>query len=706
METSLTVNRRSSGASREDLASVCINTVRMISIDMVQQANAGHPDRSPGAATMAYVLWTRHLRHNPKNPEWPDRDRFVLSARHASPLLYALLFLTGYDLTVEDLRQFRQSKSLTPGHPEHGRTPGVEVTTGPHGQGFANAVGFAIAERWLAATFNRNHHEVVDHCTYVLASDGDLMEGVAAEAASLAGTLRLGRLIVLYDANSITPSARTDLTFSEDVGARFEAYGWHVQQIDAQDPIAVDAALSVARATEDRPSLIVARTHIECGSPHKHDAWHVCGEPLGIEDGFLAKRALAWPEDLRFRVRTDVLVEFRTAIAAGSELEAAWRRRVDAHRIAHPDLAEGFARGLAGQLPAEWDAHLPVFTAADGAMATRGASRTIINALAGVVTNMIGGSANLDSSARMAMKGQGDFESPITDQRGGVSTQGLAAIVSGFAGRNIHFGLREHAMTAMMTGMALHGGLRPYGATFLSFSDYMRPSIRLAALSSAHVIYVWTHDSIALGEDGPTHQPVEQLASLRAIPNMIILRPSDATETVEAWRIALQHKNGPVGLVLTRQKVPVLDRTVLAPASGLARGAYVLIDPPNGLFPELILIATGSEVSLALEAHARLTREAIRCRVVSMPSWELFDAQPRYYRDTVLPPAVRARISIEAGSPFGWERYVGHEGTTIGVSRFGVSAPGPIVMREFGFTPERVVEVATTLLQRRHDLEA
>jgi transketolase len=706
VEKSSTVTTQPSITARDDLESLCIDTIRRLSIDMVQQANSGHPGMPLGAATMAYVLWTRHLRHNPRNPDWPDRDRFVLSAGHASALLYSLLFLTGYDLTMEDLGQFRQSKSRTPGHPEHGRTPGVEVTTGPLGQGFANAVGFAIAERWLAATFNRQRNEIVDHRTYVLASDGDLMEGVAAEAASLAGTLRLGRVIVLYDANSVTLSATTDLTFSEDVGARFEAFGWHVQRIDGQDPIAVDAALSVARATEDRPSLIVARTHIGYGSPHTQDTWHAHGEPLGVEEVRLTKRALGWPEDLRFYVSPDALAEFRRALPAGSKLEAAWRRRMDAYRIAHPDLADSFARGLTGQLPDGWETHLPLFTAVDNAMATRGASRTIINALAGVVTNMVGGSADLDPSTRTAMKGQGDFESPVTDQGGGgVPTQGLAGGVWGFRGRNIHFGLREHAMTAMMTGMALHGGLLPYGATFLSFSDYMRPSIRLAALSKAHVVYVWTHDSIALGEDGPTHQPVEQLASLRAMPNMMILRPSDATETVEAWRIALQHENGPVGLVLTRQKVPVLDRTVLSPASGLARGAYVLIDPPNGLFPELILIASGSEVSLALEAHARLTREAIRCRVVSMPCWELFDAQPRSYRDTVLPPAVRARISIEAAAPFGWERYVGLEGTTIGVSRFGASAPGPVVMREFGFTPEHVVETAKALLQRRPNLE-
>jgi transketolase len=463
----------------------------------------------------------------------------------------------------------------------------------------------------------------------------------------------------------------------------------------------VDAALTIARATDDRPSLVVARTHIGYGSPHKQDTWHAHGEPLGVEEVRLTKRALGWPDDRRFYVPEDALGEFRKAISRGTELETAWRRGVDVHRRAHPGLADQFEHALAGRLPAGWEAHLPIFTSADGAMATRGATRTVINALAGIVTNLVGGSADLDPSTRTAMKGCGDFESPIVNQHGDeLPTQGLAGGVWGYAGRNIHFGLREHAMTAVMTGMALHQGLRAYGATFLSFSDYMRPSIRLAALSKARVIYVWTHDSIALGEDGPTHQPVEQLASLRAMPNMTIIRPSDATEAVEAWRVALLHTDGPVGLVLTRQKLPVLDRTVLASASGLAQGAYVLVDGPSGLSPDLILIATGSEVSLALEAHAQLTGDAIRCRVVSMPCCELFDLQPQSYRDTVLPPAVRARVSIEAAAPFGWERYIGLDGAIIGVNGFGVSAPGPVVMREFGFTPEHVVETAKALLKR------
>lgn len=677
-----------------DLDQLCINAIRMLSIDAVQQANSGHPGMPMGAATMAYVLWTRHLRHNPRNPSWPDRDRFVLSAGHGSMLLYSLLFLTGYDLTLEELRQFRQWKSRTPGHPERGVTPGVEVTTGPLGQGVGNSVGLAIAERWLATTFNRPENEVVDHYTYVLASDGDLMEGVAAEAASLAGTLRLGRLIVLYDANLITLSATTNLTFTEDVGARFEAYGWHVQQIDGHDPAAVDAALALARAVEDRPSLIVARTHIGYGSPHKQDTWHAHGEPLGVEEVRLTKQALEWPDDRSFYVPEDALRAFRTSIERGAELEAAWRNRMKQYRLAYPGLSDQLAQALAGELPAGWETHLPVFTPADGEMATRDAGGAVINAVAGFVTNLVGGSADLDPSTRTTMKGCGDFQSPLMAESGQeVPTQGTAGGVWGYAGRNIHFGLREHAMAAVMTGMALHDGLLPFGATFLSFSDYMRPSIRLAALSKTHVIYIWTHDSIALGEDGPTHQPVEQLASLRALPNVMILRPSDATETVEAWRVALRHTGGPVGLVLSRQKLPVLDRTVLASASGLAQGAYVLADAAGSTL-DVILIATGSEVSLALEAHTRLVGEGIRSRVVSMPSWELFERQPQTYRETVLPPSVRARVSIEAAAPFGWERYVGFEGAIIGVADFGASAPGPVLMREFGFTPEHVVETA------------
>lgn len=686
--------------TRDVLDQLCVNTIRTLSIDAVQRANSGHPGLPLGAAPMAYVLWTRYLRHNPKNPAWPDRDRFVLSAGHGSMLLYSLLFLTGYDLTMEDLKQFRQWKSKTPGHPERGCTPGVEVTTGPLGQGFGNGVGLAIAERWLAATFNSQGEDaLVDHWTYVLASDGDMMEGVTSEAASLAGTLRLGRLIVLYDANSITLSATTKLTFSEDVGARFESYGWHVQRINGQNLVAVDAALSAARAVEDRPSLIVAHTHIGYGSPHKQDTWQAHGEPLGVEEVRLTKRALGWPEDRSFYVPEEALREFRRSVERGVQQEADWGRRADRYRAAHPGMADRFARGIAGRLPDDWEAHLPDFSEHEE-MATRDAGARVMNALGSVVPNMVGGSADLDPSTRTALKGCGDFQSPVVAEfRDALPTQGTAGGVWGYAGQNIHFGVREHAMAAVMTGMALHGGLRPFGATFLSFSDYMRPSIRLAALSRAPVIYIWTHDSIALGEDGPTHQPVEQMAALRAIPNLIVLRPSDATETAEAWRAALAHADGPVGVVLTRQKVPMIDRKQYASASGLAQGAYVLADA-DGSVPSVILIATGSEVSVALEAHQRLTEEGIRSRVVSMPSWELFDVQPQSYRDAVLPPAVRARVSIEAASPFGWERYVGAQGAIIGVDRFGRSAPGRAVMHEFGFTPEHVVETARAILQK------
>jgi transketolase len=677
---------------------LCINTIRTLSIDAVQKANSGHPGMPLGAAPMAYVLWTRHLRHSPANPKWPDRDRFVLSAGHASMLLYSLLFLTGYDLNMDDIKQFRQWGSRTPGHPEYGVVPGAEVTTGPLGQGVGNAVGLAIAERWLAATFNRPGHEVVNHHTYVMASDGDMMEGVAAEAASIAGQFRLGRLIMLYDANQITLSASADVTFCEDVGARFQAYGWHVEHIDGMDIAAVDGALTKAKAVDDRPSLIVARTHIGYGSPHKHDTFQAHGEPLGVEEVRLTKRALGWPEDKSFYIPDEALAQFRRSVEKGRDLEAQWHRRVDGLRAADPQLADKLRQTLAGELPKGWDAALPRFTPADGAMATRDAGQKTIVALAEVIPNLVGGSGDLDPSTRTALKGKGDFESPnFTPPEGAPPTQGMVGGPLGYAGRNIHFGIREHAMAGIATGMALHGGILPYAATFFTFSDYMRPSIRLAALSKAHVIYVWTHDSIGLGEDGPTHQPVEQLASLRAIPDLMLLRPADANETVEAWKIAVAHTEGPVGLVFTRQKLPTLDRSTLAPAAGTAKGAYVLADCAAGP-PKLILIATGSEVSIALEAHNQLTREGVASRVVSMPCWDLFQAQPQSYKDMVLPPGVKARVSVEAGSPLGWERYVGLEGAIIGLNRFGASAPGEIVMRELGFTPEHIVKVAKSIL--------
>jgi transketolase len=678
---------------------VCINSIRTLSIDAVEKAASGHPGMPMGAATMAYVLWTRHLRCDPANPEWINRDRFVLSAGHGSMLLYSLLFLTGYGLTLDDLEHFRRWGSRTPGHPEWGVTPGVEVTTGPLGQGFGNAVGMAITERWLAATFNRPGQAIVDHRTYVIASDGDLMEGISSEAASLAGDLRLGRLIVLYDANRITLSATTNITFSEDVGARFAAYGWQVQEVDGMDVAAVDAALTSARADERRPSLIVARTHIGFGSPNKHDTFAAHGEPLGKNEVRLAKRAYGWPEDAEFYVPEEAQQEFDKVRERGAAMRIAWQQAMDEYRSRQGELANAFDRAIAGELGPHWDANLPLFTPKDGDMATRDAGAKVIAVLAESVPNLIGGSADLDPSTRTMMKEKGDFQSADVAEEGQTPpTQGLAGGQWGYAGRNIHFGIREHAMTAILTGMAHHRGVIPFGATFLTFSDYMRPSIRLAALSAAHVIYVWTHDSIALGEDGPTHQPVEQIASLRAMPNMVVIRPADANETVEAWGIAMRHTGGPVGLVLTRQKLPVLDRTRLAPATGTARGAYVLIDADPNAAPELILIATGSEVSLVLAAHQQLSGEAVRSRVVSMPSWELFEAQSIEYRNSVLPPSVGARVSVEAASPFGWERYVGPTGAIIGVDRFGASAQGPVVMAQYGFTVEHVVATARTVL--------
>ncbi|MDQ6830443.1 MAG: transketolase [Gemmatimonadota bacterium] len=680
---------------------LCINTLRTLSIDAVEKADSGHPGLPMGAATMAYVLWTRHLRYDPSAPDWINRDRFVLSAGHGSMLLYSLLFMTGYGLTIDDLQHFRRWGSRTPGHPERGVTAGVEVTTGPLGQGFGNAVGMAMAERWLAATFNRQDHAIVDHHTYVIASDGDLMEGIASEAASLAGDLRLGRLIVLYDANKITLSATTNMTFSEDVGARFAAYGWQVLEIDGMSVAAVDAALTAARADENRPSLIIARTQIGFGSPNKHDTFEAHGEPLGANEVRLTKREYGWPEDKTFLVPDDAQREFDKVRERGAVSRAKWHTVMDAYRAQQPELGGAFDRAMAGELPADWDATLPVFTVSDGDMATRDAGGKAIAAIAASVANLIGGSADLDPSTRTAMKEMGDFQSPDVAEAGQTPpTQGMAGGAWGYGGRNIHFGIREHAMTAILTGMAHHGGVIPFGATFLTFSDYMRPSIRLAALSKAHVIYVWTHDSIAIGEDGPTHQPVEQIASLRAMPNMLLLRPADANETVEAWRIAMRHAGGPVGLVLTRQKLPVLDRARLAPASETARGAYVLIDANPTVAPDVILIATGSEVSLALAAHDRLAAEGIATRVVSMPSWELFDAQPAEYRRHVLPPEVTARVSVEAASPFGWERYVGLAGAIIGVDRFGASAPGPVVMSHYGFTVEHVVATAKAVLGR------
>jgi transketolase len=676
------------------LDELSINTIRFLAVDMVQKANSGHPGLPMGAAPMAYAVWNRFLRFNPHNPNWFDRDRFVLSAGHGSALLYALLHLTGYDLSLEELGQFRQWGSMTPGHPEAHLTPGVETTTGPLGQGFGNGVGMAIAEAHLAARYNRPGFGIVDHYTYALVSDGDLMEGIASEAASLAGHLGLGKLIYLYDDNHISLAAGTDITFTEDRAARFEAYGWHTQTIpDGNDLEALIHALRMARAERDRPSLILVHTHIGYGSPHKQDSYEAHGSPLGEEEVRLTKENLGWPIEPSFYVPERVLDHMRQAVERGQKAETEWEGRFAAYARTYPDLAAELQQMIDGKSPEGWDADLPVFQPDAKGMRTRRASKRVINALAPQLPALVGGAADLAPSTYTLMEGLGDLENP--DRIG--DEQGSAGGGWSYAGRNLHFGVREHAMGAILNGMAAHGGLIPYGATFLIFSDYMKPTIRLAALMNLHVIYVFTHDSIGLGEDGPTHQPVEQLAGLRAIPRLLVIRPADANETVVAWRVAIETQDRPVALILTRQDIPIFDRSMLAAAEGLRQGAYVLSDAPEGE-PELILIASGSEVSLALEAKEALQAEGIGARVVSMPSWELFDAQPQAYRDSVLPPSVRARLAVEAGAPLGWHRYVGYCGDVLGVETFGASAPGDVVMREYGFTVESIVEHAQALI--------
>jgi transketolase len=674
----------------------CINTLRFLSVDMVQKANSGHPGLPMGAAPMAYALWTRRLRHNPRNPHWIDRDRFVLSAGHGSALLYSLLHVTGYDLSLDDIKQFRQWGSRAPGHPERGHTPGVEVTTGPLGQGIANAVGMAIAEAQLAARYNRPDHTVIDHHTYAIVSDGDLMEGVASEAASLAGHQQLGKLICLYDDNYVTLAAGTDITFSEDRGRRFEAYGWHTAFVaDGNDVDAIDAALQVAHAETTRPSLILVRTHIGYGSPHKHDSFEAHGSPLGVDEVRLTKQALGWPTEPPFLIPDEALAHFRAAIDRGARAETGWNARMAAYALAFPELAIELERSLRGDLPSGWDADIPVFPADAKGMATRVASGKVMNAIAPNLPALTGGSADLDPSTHTALKGFGDFNPPAV---AGDDLQGSDSAGWSRAGRNLHFGVREHAMGAIVNGLAAHGGTIPYGSTFLIFSDYMRPSIRLAALMGLHVVHVFTHDSIAVGEDGPTHQPVEQLASLRAIPNLTVIRPGDANETAVAWRVALETRDRPVLLALTRQDVPTLDRNRYAAADGLRRGGYVLSDATDGK-PDLILIASGSETGLIVAAAERLRGEGVAVRCVSMPSWELFDAQPQDYRDSVLPPSVGARLAVEMGVAQGWRTYVGDRGDVLGVERFGASAPGDTLLREYGFTVENVCARANALLR-------
>jgi len=661
-----------------DIDRLAIDTIRTLSIDGVQKAKSGHPGAPMGAAPMAYVLWTRFLRHAPTHPDWPDRDRFVLSAGHASMLLYSLLHLTGYEVSMADLQAFRQWGSITPGHPEYGLTPGVEATTGPLGQGFTNAVGMAIAERRLAAEFNRPDHPIVDHWTYVIASDGDLQEGIASEAASLAGHLRLGKLVVLYDDNHIQLDGPTSMAWSEDAPKRFEAYGWHAQRVDdGNDVGAIEAAIGAARA-DDRPSLIAVRTHIGYGSPNRQDSQKAHGQALGPDEVRLTKEAYGWDPDRSFYVPGEAAARFREAVRAGEALMSEWEARLEAYAAAHPEAAAELQRRLGGTLARDWDADLRQYETGSE-VATRNASQDAIQALAARVPELFGGAADLSESNLTDVKGEPNFSADEP-------------------GRNLRFGVREHAMGGVGNGLAYHGGFIPYLGTFLNFSDYMRGSVRLAALSGLHVIYVWTHDSVGLGEDGPTHQPVEHYAALRAMPNLWFMRPGDANETAAAWALAIERRDGPIALALTRQKLPTLEGTADKARDGVARGGYVLREARGGI-PTIILIGTGSELRLAFAAAEALEAEGTPARVVSLPCWELFDAQDAAYRDEVLPPTVRRRVAIEIGASFGWERWVGDEGAIVGLDHFGASAPAGTIFEKFGFTADRVTDVARKVLR-------
>jgi transketolase len=665
------------------LDELAINTIRTLAMDGVQKANSGHPGTPMGVATMAYTLWTEFMRYNPRDPQWPNRDRFVLSAGHASMLLYSLLYLTGYDLDLEDLKNFRQWGSKTPGHPEYGLTPGVETTTGPLGQGVGNAVGMALAEHYLAARYNKDKEDlfVVDWYVYGICSDGDLMEGVASEAASLAGELGLGRLILMYDDNHITIEGDTQLAFTEDVGKRFEAYKWHVQHIDGNDKDEVAAALEAARNMLGAPSLIVCRTEIAYGSPHKANTAEAHGNPLGVSEVKLTKENLGWPKpDETFYVPQEALDHFRQAVDRGAQQQAAWQARYDQWAAKYPDLAAEFQRMTRGELPPGWTDNLPGFKPEDGPMATRSAQGKVLNSIAAKLPLLVGGSADLAPSTDTYLKGFDDIGH------------------HDFSGRNMHFGVREHGMGAVANGMTL-SGLRAYTGTFLIFSDYMRPPMRLAALMSINPIFVFTHDSVGLGEDGPTHQPIEMLAALRAVPNSCVIRPADANETAAAWRAALERQDGPSLIVLTRQKVPIFAETARPYEEGLSRGAYVLRDA-EGDNPDVILIGTGSEVQLAMGAADQLKQQGVRARVVSMPSWELFERQSQEYRDSVLPPNVKKRVSVEAAATFGWCRWVGDEGHAVGIDHYGASAPYEIIMEKFGLTAGNVAQWALAILGR------
>ncbi|MCL4561215.1 MAG: transketolase [Chloroflexi bacterium] len=665
--------------STDDLQARAINTLRFLAADAIQNAHSGHPGLPMGAAALAYTLWTRHLRINPKHPEWPGRDRFILSGGHGSMLLYGLLHLTGYDLSLDEIKNFRQWGSLTPGHPELGVTPGVEVTTGPLGQGFSNGVGMAIVEAHLASLYNRPGYPVVDYYIYAIVTDGDLMEGVASEAASLAGHLRLGRLIYLYDDNRISIEGSTDRAFTEERSARFEAYGWQVLKVaDGNDVEAIDQAIQAAKK-DPRPSLIVCRTHIGFGLPTRQDTEKAHGEPPGDEELAGAKRKLGWPVEPRFYIPEDVLAFYRNVGKSGEACQADWKRLLESYRKVFPDLATELARRLKGRLPKGWEKNLPEFKADTKGVATRVASGKVLNAVAAGLPDLMGGSADLAPSTNTWLKDYPSFQ-PDTPQ-----------------GRNLQFGVREHAMGAIVNGMASQKAVVPYGATFLVFSDYMRPAIRLSAFSHLPSIWVFTHDSIGLGEDGPTHQPVEQLASLRLIPGLSVIRPADGAEVAEAWCTAINRRNGPTALILARQSVPTLDRSILSPAKGLQRGAYILADIGDQA-PDLILMASGSEVALIVEAGFRLAAEGKNVRLVSFPSWDLFLAQEQAYRERVLPPKVRARLAVEAGVTTGWEKWVGEEGVVIGLDRFGASAPGKVLMDQFGFTIDHILEQAGRLL--------
>ncbi len=666
------------------LAELSINTLRTLAMDAVQKANSGHPGLPMGAAPMAHVLWTRHLRFDPRDPRWPDRDRFILSAGHGSMLLYGLLHLYAGQLSLDDLMAFRQWESRTPGHPERYLTPGVEATTGPLGQGAANAVGMAMAERMLANRFNRPGHTIIDHRTFALVSDGDLMEGVSAEAASLAGHLGLGKLVYLYDANEVTLDGPASLTFTgEDVLARYEAYGWHVSRVDDgnRDLDAIDGAIADAVAETERPSLILVRTTIGYGSPHKAGTSEAHGSPLGSEEVALSKRALGWSAEQQFHVPAEVRAHAAEVGERGHAVREAWDRAMAAYAGDHPDLAREWERVLAGKLPEGWDADLPRFAAGEK-VTTRAAGGKVQNAIATRVPELVGGDADLGGSTKTVITGGGSF-----DPRTG-------------AGRNIHFGVREHAMGSICNGLDYHGGVRPFAATFFCFSDYMRPPVRIASLNGQPIIYVWTHDSIGLGEDGPTHQPVEHLMALRAMPNLFVVRPGDANETVEAWRLAMERRDGPTALVLSRQNLLVLDRAQVAAASGLQRGGYVLSDAGGAGAPDVIVIASGSEVEVAMAAQQQLVGQGARARVVSLPCWEVFAAQPADYRDAVLPPAVRARVSVEAGVTLGWRTWIGDLGEAVGIDRYGASAPVEVLMEKYGITAGAVVAAARRSIER------